>query len=210
MGKKAKLAEIEAIGFDFLRRVPQWHVKQIIMLQLARAYDMETNTLRGSSPGTFTLSPNLSVMYSAYLLEKISLAVSDIKGVRDAIRKFQDENWETCGGCMFVLLVLHFQRLKHGPLHACYVPEPWIVEWTTNELDKKANHVISQGCIVNNARKQKKKKKKQTPSETVNEKGRSKRPRKDADQSPSIQRRTTSQPSYKDSDKVICFLYDGL
>ncbi|XLS84935.1 hypothetical protein HN51_035101, partial [Arachis hypogaea] len=92
-------------------------------------------------------------------------------------------------------------RLKHGPLHACYVPEPWIVEWTTNELDKKANHVISQGCIVNNARKQKKKKKKQTPSETVNEKGRSKRPRKDADQSPSIQRRTTSQPSYKDSDK---------
>ncbi|XLU45680.1 hypothetical protein S245_040494, partial [Arachis hypogaea] len=44
--EQGKLAEIEAIGFDFLRRVPQWHVKQSIMLQLARAYDVETNTLR--------------------------------------------------------------------------------------------------------------------------------------------------------------------
>ncbi|QHO00532.1 uncharacterized protein LOC110269610 [Arachis ipaensis] len=44
--EQAKLAEIEAIGFDFLRRVPQWHVKQSIVLQLARAYDVETNTLR--------------------------------------------------------------------------------------------------------------------------------------------------------------------
>ncbi|QHO03670.1 uncharacterized protein [Arachis hypogaea] len=42
----AKLAEIEAIGFDFLQRVPQWHVKQSIMLQLARTYDVESNTLK--------------------------------------------------------------------------------------------------------------------------------------------------------------------
>ncbi|QHN86979.1 uncharacterized protein DS421_16g550990 [Arachis hypogaea] len=67
-----------------------------------------------------------------------------LKWLRDAIRKFQDENRETCGGCMFVLLVLYYHRLKHGPLHACRVPETWIVEWTTNELDKKADHVISQ------------------------------------------------------------------
>ncbi|RYQ92890.1 hypothetical protein Ahy_B09g099132 [Arachis hypogaea] len=73
-----------------------------------------------------------------------------LKWLRDAIRKFQDENRETCGGCMFVLLVLqinyvlYFHRLKHDPLHACRVPEPWIVEWTTNKLDKKADHVISQ------------------------------------------------------------------
>ncbi|XLU20570.1 hypothetical protein S245_056636 [Arachis hypogaea] len=44
--EQAKLAKIDAIGFDFLRRVPQWHVKQSIMLQLARAYDVETNTLK--------------------------------------------------------------------------------------------------------------------------------------------------------------------
>ncbi|XLR54494.1 hypothetical protein S83_005166, partial [Arachis hypogaea] len=62
-----------------------------------------------------------------------------LKWLRDAIKKFQDENRETCGRCMFVLLCL-----KHGPLHACGVPELWIVEWTTNELDKKADYVISQ------------------------------------------------------------------
>ncbi|QHO18436.1 uncharacterized protein DS421_11g320500 [Arachis hypogaea] len=44
--ENAKLAEIEAIGFDFLRWVPMWHVKQSIMLQLARAYNVESNTLR--------------------------------------------------------------------------------------------------------------------------------------------------------------------
>ncbi|QHO00734.1 Putative ubiquitin-like-specific protease 1B [Arachis hypogaea] len=43
--EQAKLAEIEAIGFGYLRRVLQWHVKQSIMLQLAEAYDVERNTL---------------------------------------------------------------------------------------------------------------------------------------------------------------------
>ncbi|XLU94325.1 hypothetical protein S245_008677, partial [Arachis hypogaea] len=66
--------------------------------------------------------------------------------------------------------VLYFQRLKHGPLHACQVPKSWIVEWTTNELDKKADYVISQGCIVKNARN-KRKQKKQCSSKVVNEGG---------------------------------------
>ncbi|XLS78083.1 hypothetical protein HN51_062308, partial [Arachis hypogaea] len=91
-------------------------------------------------------------------------------------------------------------RLRHGPLHACQVPEPWIVEWTTNELDKKADHVISQGCIVNNARK-KRKQKKHSSSKAVNEKGRCKRPRKDPDQSPSTQGTTTPHLSYKEAEK---------
>ncbi|RYR04789.1 hypothetical protein Ahy_B06g084564 [Arachis hypogaea] len=150
-----------------------------------------------------------------------------LKWLRDAIRKFQDENRKTCGGCMFVLLVLYFQRLKHGPLRACQVPEPWIVEWTTNELDKKADHLNTnaiggsrffsslccpmlntQGCIVNNAKKEIKKKKKQSSSKAINEKERCKKPLKDPDQSPSTQGKTTSQPSYKEANKVIYFLYD--
>ncbi|XLS48424.1 hypothetical protein HN51_022782 [Arachis hypogaea] len=88
-----------------------------------------------------------------------------LKWLRDAIKKFQDENRETCGRCMFVLLCL-----KHGPLHACGVPELWIVEWTTNELDKKADYVISQGCIVKHGRN-KRKQKKQCSSKAVNEGG---------------------------------------
>ncbi|QHN92433.1 uncharacterized protein DS421_17g583700 [Arachis hypogaea] len=86
------------------------------------------------------------------------------------------------------------------------VAEPWIDEWTANELDKKAEHVISQGCIVDNARKAKKQKK-ESSSKAVNEKGRYKRSRKDSDQSPSTQGKTTSQESYKDADK--CGKVDG-
>nr|XP_029152351.1 uncharacterized protein LOC112784761 isoform X3 [Arachis hypogaea] len=119
---------------------------------------------------------------------------------REAIRKFQYENRETCGGCMFVLLVLYFHRLKHGPLHACRVPEPWIVEWTTNELDMKADYVISQGCIINNARNRRKKNK-HCSSESVNERGRCKRTRTDTNQSPSTQGKTSPHPSYKKAKK---------
>ncbi|QHO13670.1 uncharacterized protein DS421_15g517500 [Arachis hypogaea] len=96
--------------------------------------------------------------------------------------------------------VLYFHRLKHGPLHACRVPEPWIVEWTNDELDKKADHVISQGCIVNNARNRRKKKK-HSSSEVVNERGQCKRARKDIDQSPSTQGKTTPHRSYKKAKK---------
>ncbi|QHO31005.1 uncharacterized protein DS421_8g237860 [Arachis hypogaea] len=82
------------------------------MLQLARAYDVETNTLRVDA-GDIRITAELIVN------------VFGIPSQGDPIP------------------VLYFHRLKHGPLHACRVPEPWIVEWTTNELDKKADHVIS-------------------------------------------------------------------
>ncbi|XLS98622.1 hypothetical protein HN51_041357, partial [Arachis hypogaea] len=136
--------------------------------------------------------------------KKISLAVSDIKVATRRNKKIPRREPEN----MRRVHVLYFQRLKHGPLRACQVPEPWIVEWTTNELDKKADHVISQGCIVNNAKKEIKKKKKQSSSKAINEKERCKKPLKDPDQSPSTQGKTTSQPSYKEANKVIYFLYD--
>ncbi|RYR78458.1 hypothetical protein Ahy_A01g003274 [Arachis hypogaea] len=118
-----------------------------------------------------------------------------LKWLRDAIRKFQDENRETCGGCMFVLL-----RLKHGPLHACRVSEPWIVEWTANELDKKTDYVISQGCIVTNVRT-KRKQRKQCSSKAVNEGKRCKRTRNDTDESPSTKGKTSPHPTYRNAEK---------
>ncbi|XLS45413.1 hypothetical protein HN51_002279 [Arachis hypogaea] len=245
--ERDKLDEIEAIGFGFLRRVPQWHVKQSIMLQLAKAYDVDTDTLmvdagnihisaeligsvfgipshgepipelQKTNPSHLAIKAEFQKKTTSQLREFVFacpmeteqqrmrfrryfilvvlkmflnptsqqtispwhlppiLDVSNprrfhwpyhiLKWLRDAISKFQDENRETCGGCMFVLL-----RLKHGPLHACRVPEPWIVEWTTNELDKKADYVISQGCIVTNVRT-KRKQKKQCSSKAVNDGG---------------------------------------
>ncbi|RYR20580.1 hypothetical protein Ahy_B03g065757 [Arachis hypogaea] len=40
-----KLLEIDAIGFGFVKRIPKRAVKQSMMKQLARAYDVDTNTL---------------------------------------------------------------------------------------------------------------------------------------------------------------------
>ncbi|XLS47989.1 hypothetical protein HN51_022347, partial [Arachis hypogaea] len=45
MNADAKLAEIDSIGFGFVKQIPHWTVKQTIMIQLARAYDVETDTL---------------------------------------------------------------------------------------------------------------------------------------------------------------------
>ncbi|QHO10881.1 uncharacterized protein DS421_15g493430 [Arachis hypogaea] len=42
----AKLAEIDTIGFGFVKRIPKWAVKESIMIiQLVKAYDVDTNTL---------------------------------------------------------------------------------------------------------------------------------------------------------------------
>nr|XP_025650959.1 uncharacterized protein LOC112747187 [Arachis hypogaea] len=40
-----KLAEVDKIGFGFLRLVLDWTVKQAIMVHLAESYDVETRTL---------------------------------------------------------------------------------------------------------------------------------------------------------------------
>ncbi|XLR28381.1 hypothetical protein S83_056281 [Arachis hypogaea] len=39
-----KLAEIDEIGFRFLRIVPNWSVKQVIMVHLAKSYQVKQRT----------------------------------------------------------------------------------------------------------------------------------------------------------------------
>ncbi|XLT36464.1 hypothetical protein HN873_067756, partial [Arachis hypogaea] len=63
------------------------------------------------------------------------------------------------------------------------------------------------GCLVNNSMKRHKK---QPSSKAVNKKGGCRRPCKDTDQFPSTKGKTTSQPRYKETDKVVCFLYHSL
>ncbi|RYR77598.1 hypothetical protein Ahy_A01g002121 [Arachis hypogaea] len=221
-----KLAEIEAIGFGFLRRIPLWHVKQSIMLPLVRAYHVDSNTLRvdagdihvtteligkvlgipsrgdgitelnkeNASHGALKrqfqkkittqlhdfvygyqmdteeqrmdfrrhfilvvlkmfLCPTSQQTISPWHIPPI-LDVSNprrfhwphsiLKWLQDAIQKFQNAKRETCGRCMFILLILYFQQLKYAPLDECQTPEPWVAEWTASELDNKASQVISQ------------------------------------------------------------------
>ncbi|RYR10777.1 hypothetical protein Ahy_B05g079258 [Arachis hypogaea] len=125
------------------------------MLQLARAYDVESNTLKvdaGDIRVTTELIDNvLGIPSRANYLpmappsdfgclkpQKIPLAVSDIEVVARCNKKIPNQEPRN------MRRVLYFQCLKHGPLHACQSREPWIAEWTAYELDKKANHVISQ------------------------------------------------------------------
>ncbi|RYQ92368.1 hypothetical protein Ahy_B09g098573 [Arachis hypogaea] len=48
------------------------------------------------------------------------------KSLEQAIRKYQRKKNKSCEGCMFALLVLYFQKLKHGKLENCQEPEPWL------------------------------------------------------------------------------------
>ncbi|QHO30609.1 uncharacterized protein DS421_8g234730 [Arachis hypogaea] len=136
--------------------------------------------------------------------KKISLAISDIKVVARCNKKIPKREPENMRLVHVHVAVLYFQCLNHGPLHACQAPEPWIDEWTANELDKKADHVISQGCIVDKAKKGKKKKK-AASSKVENKKARCKRHSKDSDQALSTRCRTTLQQRYMDAHEVICF-----
>ncbi|XP_020967717.1 uncharacterized protein LOC110266961 [Arachis ipaensis] len=55
---QAKLDEIEAMRFGFLKLVPKWHVKQGIMVMLAKTYDTETSTL-SVDHGIIRIGPEL-------------------------------------------------------------------------------------------------------------------------------------------------------
>ncbi|XP_015936514.1 FRIGIDA-like protein 3 isoform X1 [Arachis duranensis] len=222
----AKLAEIEAIGFGFLRHIPKWPVKQDIMVALARSYNLDRNTLQldaanisinadligrvfglpsgGDDFPSFNdknaahvavknqfhrrtqtelrkfiyecsmeseadrmefrrhfilvvlkmfLCPTTQPAISAWHIPPI-LDVSNprrfiwpmkiFNWLKQAIKKYQLKKNKTCEGCMFALLVLYFQRLKHGQLEHCQEPEPWISAWTAEELEKKAINVLDE------------------------------------------------------------------
>ncbi|XLS99055.1 hypothetical protein HN51_041790, partial [Arachis hypogaea] len=78
---------------------------------------------------------------------RFNWAHKTFKWLRLAIDKFQSKNHKTCGGCMFALLLLYFQRLQHGSLERCREQEPWVIAWTATELEKKAANVLAEGCI---------------------------------------------------------------
>ncbi|QHN84668.1 uncharacterized protein DS421_16g530680 [Arachis hypogaea] len=133
----AKLAEIDAIGFGFVKQIPHWAVKQTIMIQLARAYDVETETL---------IVDVGNIPVSAELIGRALGIPSNetFKWLGKAIETHQNKKLETCGGCMFALMLLYFQRLRHGDLERCREPEPWLTAWTASELEKKASNVIDE------------------------------------------------------------------
>ncbi|QHO28485.1 uncharacterized protein DS421_7g217100 [Arachis hypogaea] len=245
----AKLAENDSIGFGFVKQIPRWAVKQTIMIQLARAYDVVTNTLivdvgdipvsaeligralgipsngvdipkiEKKNPAhreikeqfkkktttqlrdfvyacpmeteadrinfrryfilvvlkTFlcpTSQQTISSWHIPPILDvsdpsKFNWAQKTFKWLGKAIETHQNKKLETCGGCMFALMLLYFQRLRHGPLERCREPEPRLTAWTTSELEKKASNVIDKEASV---KKVDYKKPAETPSRTCESK----------------------------------------
>nr|XP_025636843.1 uncharacterized protein LOC112732354 isoform X2 [Arachis hypogaea] len=69
---QAKLDEIEVINFCFLKLVPKWQVKQGIMVMLAKAYDIETSTLKLDNRN-IRIGPEL---FSMFLVSRPMLTTS--------------------------------------------------------------------------------------------------------------------------------------
>ncbi|QHO05730.1 uncharacterized protein DS421_14g448590 [Arachis hypogaea] len=116
------------------------------MIQLARAYDVETDTLivdvRNIRINAELIGRALGIPYSDP--SKFNWAQKTFKRLGKAIETHQNKKLETCGCCMFALMLLYFQRLRHGPLERCREPEPWLTTWTASELEKKATNVIDE------------------------------------------------------------------
>ncbi|MED6176792.1 hypothetical protein PIB30_091713, partial [Stylosanthes scabra] len=64
--------------------------------------------------------------------------------VKDAIANFQHNVVKHISGCMYALLILYFQRIRHGPLEQCTIEPPWtrdcddMEEGEDDPLDKKS------------------------------------------------------------------------
>ncbi|XP_020975790.1 uncharacterized protein LOC110270507 [Arachis ipaensis] len=73
---------------------------------------------------------------------KFNWAHKTFKWLGKAIETHQNKKLETCGGYMFALMLLYFQRLRHDSLERCREPKPWLTAWTASELEKKATNAI--------------------------------------------------------------------
>ncbi|QHN91373.1 uncharacterized protein DS421_17g574320 [Arachis hypogaea] len=142
---QAKLDEIEEIGFGFLKLVPKWQVRQGIMVMLAKAYDTETSTLKLEN-GNIRILPELFQRLFGIPPGVDDFPPFDSSNAAHAIKKYQHKNNKSCEGCMLGLLVLYFQKLKHGELEGCQEPEPWLSAWTAKELSAMAETIQPEDC----------------------------------------------------------------
>ncbi|MED6218694.1 hypothetical protein PIB30_028780 [Stylosanthes scabra] len=58
--------------------------------------------------------------------------------IKDSIRDFQRKGVKHLSSCMFLLVVILFQRLEFGPLNRYYGSKPWFDQWTKSMFDQRA------------------------------------------------------------------------
>ncbi|QHO06584.1 uncharacterized protein DS421_14g455960 [Arachis hypogaea] len=188
-----KLAEIDLIGFGFLRLVPNWSVKQAIMVHLAESYQVKPRNFildignirlnaeligkvfgipSGGDPFPALDESNLShvaiknrfhrrsitklrdLVYSCRMatesdrMEFRRYFILILKWFNTAVEKYKMKGNKTCEGCMFVMLILYFQRLQYGVLDNSLEHEPWLDVWTSERLEKQAQYILSEGRLL--------------------------------------------------------------
>ncbi|MED6125207.1 hypothetical protein PIB30_066494 [Stylosanthes scabra] len=67
--------------------------------------------------------------------------------IKDTINDFQKKGVKHLSACMFVVVVIYFQRLKWGRLDRCRSPEPWIIDRLLTNLEHRATTVLKK--IIN-------------------------------------------------------------
>ncbi|KAL4345299.1 hypothetical protein AHAS_Ahas11G0264500 [Arachis hypogaea] len=81
------------------------------------------------------------------VLKIFNWPLHNLKWLDKAVEKYKLKGNKTCEGCMFVVLVLYFQRLKHNQLDNCHEPKPWLAAWTTENLEKKSTYILFEVLI---------------------------------------------------------------
>ncbi|KAL4316126.1 hypothetical protein AHAS_Ahas15G0253900 [Arachis hypogaea] len=149
MGKsaQAKFDEIEAIGFGFLKLVPKWHVKQGIMTMLAKAYDIETSTLKLDN-GNICIGPE--IFQRVFRIppgdDRMEFRKHFILLVLKMFLCLAMQHVISLWHIDTVLDVLYFQNLKHGELENCQEHEPWLSARTAEKLSVMAETVQLEDC----------------------------------------------------------------
>ncbi|MED6194660.1 hypothetical protein PIB30_030613 [Stylosanthes scabra] len=69
--------------------------------------------------------------------------------VKDAIADFQHNGVKHISGCMYALLILYFQRIRHGPLEQCTIEPPWIRDWSAEVLKLKSSNLVKKSHVEN-------------------------------------------------------------
>ncbi|MED6139294.1 hypothetical protein PIB30_082423, partial [Stylosanthes scabra] len=129
-----RMAEVDAMGFANFQHILEWIVNQEIYMYLATKFDLENNVIKDDVA---------NIEINAEIVERaLGLLLVIFTWIKDAIKDFQKKGVKHLSACMFVVVVIYFQRLKWGRLDRCRSPEPWIIDWSLTNLEHRATTAL--------------------------------------------------------------------
>ncbi|MED6109202.1 hypothetical protein PIB30_031304 [Stylosanthes scabra] len=68
--------------------------------------------------------------------------------IKDAIEDYQTKGVKHLSACMFIVVIIYFQRLKRGRLDKCRSVEPWIIDWSLPNLEHRATAALKKRIML--------------------------------------------------------------